>query len=184
MALLFRQEGYDLILEEDIGAVPPQFTRGALVSVELTDDTFTSVDDLSLNFVPDDGRKHDPARVELIPTDETGMYYAGKIGKAALIVSGLNLVALGGIDTATGEVITSIATPILINRSVDPEAVPVPDSESLAGFIRTAIDGYAGEHGITTGATAEEAAQIQQNAAAVTSLKLSLIHISEPTRPY
>lgn len=179
MALNFIQDGYKLSIKEDISAIPPQFTRGALVSVELTDDTFTSVDDLSLNFVPDDGRKHDPARVELIPTDETGMYYAGKIGKAALIVSGLNLVALGGIDTATGEVITSIATPILIDRSVDPEAVPVPDSESLAGFIRTAIDGYAGEHGITTGATAAEAAQIEQNTEDITGLKSHLSQLSD-----
>lgn len=45
--------------------------------------------------------------------------------------------------------------------------------------VRSAVDAYAGEHGLTTGATAEEAAQIQQNAAAVTSLKSDLSQLSE-----
>lgn len=37
--------------------------------------------------------------------------------------------------------------------------------------VRNAVDNYVSEHGLTTGATAEEAAQIEQNAAAVSALK-------------
>lgn len=171
----FTQSGQDLMLDTD---GPVQFSRDTPVQVTLMDDTFTSADDFSLNFIPEDGRKHAPARVPLKKSDADGVY-TGVIGKAAALVSGISSVALGGIVTSTGQVITSRAERITIDRSVDPEAVPMPDSESLAGFIRTAIDGYAGEHGITTGATAEEAAQIAANATAVTDLKSNLSQLSE-----
>ena len=45
--------------------------------------------------------------------------------------------------------------------------------------VRNAVDNYVSEHGLTTGATAEQAAQIQQNAAAVTDLKSDLSQLSE-----
>lgn len=43
--------------------------------------------------------------------------------------------------------------------------------------VRSAVDAYAGEHGLTTGATAEQAAQIEQNAVAVTALKSDLTEL-------
>lgn len=171
----FTQTGLNLTLDTDELV---QFSRDTPVQVTLKDDTFAAADDLSLNFVPEDGRKHAPARVELTKSDADGVY-TGVIGKAAALVSGITSVALGGIVTSTGQVITSRTERVMIDRSVDPEAVPVPDSESLAVFIRTAIDGYAGEHGITTGATAEQAAQIEQNAAAVTDLKSDLAKLDD-----
>lgn len=45
--------------------------------------------------------------------------------------------------------------------------------------VRNAVDNYVSEHGLTTGATAEQAAQIEQNAAAVTDLKSDLSQLSE-----
>ena len=174
MTIEFTQSGLDLLLGTD---GPVQFSRGTPVQVTLTDDTFTSADDLSLNFIPEDGRKHAPARVPLTKSDADGVY-TGVIGKAATLKASPAAVSLGGIVTSTGQVITSRAERVMIDRSVDPEAVPMPDSESLAGFIRTAIDGYAGEHGITTGATAAEAAQIKQNTGDVTGLKSDLSDIT------
>ena len=166
----FTQAGLNLTLDTDELV---QFSRDAPVQVTLKDDTFAAADDLSLNFVPEDGRKHAPARVELTKSDADGVY-TGVIGKAAALVSGITSVALGGIVTSTGQVITSRAERVMIERSVDPEAVPVPDSESLAGFIRTAIDSYVGEHGITTGATAEQAAQIEKNTSDIADLAAAM----------
>lgn len=153
----FKQSGYTLTLGS---TKPVQFSRDAPVQVTLSDDTFTSADDLSLNFIPADGRSHTPARVPLTESGTEGVY-TGTIGKAALLRHGLILVALGGIVTSTGQVITSAATRVQVYQSVDPEAVPIPDSESLVGLISAAVDDYAGEHGITTGATAEEVQRIE-----------------------
>lgn len=43
--------------------------------------------------------------------------------------------------------------------------------------VRNAVDNYVSEHGLTTGATAEQAAQIEQNAAAVTDLKSDIAKV-------
>lgn len=45
--------------------------------------------------------------------------------------------------------------------------------------VRNAIDSYAGDYGITTGATAAEAAQIEQNTEDITNLKSDLSQLSE-----
>ena len=156
----FSQTSYVLTLDS---AAPVQFSRGTPVQVTLSDDTFTSADDLSLNFIPADGRSHTPARVPLTASGTEGVY-TGVIGKSALLRHGLILVALGGIVTSTGQVITSAAARVPVYQSVDPEAVEMPDDESLVRLISAAVDDYAGEHGITTGATAAEAAQIEKNA--------------------
>lgn len=56
----FTQTGLNLTLDTDELV---QFSRDTPVQVTLKDDTFAAADDLSLNFVPEDGRKHAPARV-------------------------------------------------------------------------------------------------------------------------
>ena len=134
----FTQTGLNLTLDTDELV---QFSRDTPVHVALKDDTFAAADDLSLNFVPEDGRKHAPARVELTKSDADGVY-TGVIGKAAALVSGITSVALGGIVTSTGQVITSRAERIMIDRSVDPEAIPMPDSESLTSVIASSVAAY------------------------------------------
>jgi len=138
----FTQTGLNLTLDTDELV---QFSRETPVQVTLKDDTFAAADDLSLNFVPEDGRKHAPARVPLTKSDADGVY-AGVIGKAAALVSGITSVALGGIVTSTGQVITSRAERVMIDRSVDPEAVPVPDSESLASVIASSVAAYLADN--------------------------------------
>lgn len=132
----FTQSGQDLMLDTD---GPVQFSRDTPVQVTLTDDTFTSADDLSLNFIPEDGRKHAPARVPLKKSDADGVY-TGVIGKAAALVSGITSVALGGIVTSTGQVITSRAERVMIDRSVDPEQGALADPATLTEVVDSAVD--------------------------------------------
>ncbi|MCD8357447.1 MAG: hypothetical protein LUE11_12910, partial [Clostridia bacterium] len=142
MALLFRQEGYDLILREDIGAVPPQFTKGTLVSVELTDDTFVYSDKLMLLFVPDDGRrKRAPAIIELhkTTTDDL-MYYSGTISRAAMMHDGPVLVALAGMTET--DTITSNAYPMIVGKSIDPEEGLLAEPATLSEVIDGSVDAW------------------------------------------
>ena len=156
----FTQSGYTLTLDS---TKPIQFSRDTPVQVALSDDTFTDADDLSLNFVQADGRNRAPARVQLAASGTDGVY-TGKISKSALLHHGLVLVALGGIVTSTGQVITSAAAHVMVYQSVDPELQSMPDSASMMSLIRSAVDDYAGEHGLATGATVAQAAQIEKNA--------------------
>lgn len=61
-----------------------------------------------------------------------------------------------------------------INATIN-SLIGVPTDEQ----VRSAVDAYADEHGITTGATAEEAAQIEQNTTDITDLKSDLSQLSE-----
>lgn len=55
----------------------------------------------------------------------------------------------------------------------------VPPTKPSDEQIRAAVDSYAGEHGLTTGATAEEAAQIRQNTAGISSMSEELVVLRE-----
>ncbi|MCD8356253.1 MAG: SGNH/GDSL hydrolase family protein [Clostridia bacterium] len=127
---------------------PVQFSRDTPVQVTLTDDTFASADDLSLNFVPDDGRRHSPARVELARSATDSKIYTGVIGKAAMLQAGMALVALGGIVTSTGQVINTVGAPICINRSVDPEEAALAEPATLSEVIDGSVDAWIAANGI------------------------------------
>lgn len=170
MTIEFTQSGLDLMIDTD---GPVQFSRDTPVQVTLMDGTFTSADDLSLNFIPEDGRKHAPARVELTKSDADGVY-TGMIGKAAALVSGITSVALGGIITSTGQVITSRAERVMIDRSVDPEQGALADPATLADVINEAVDKWITANGVATGATAEQAAQIEKNKSDIADLAAAM----------
>ena len=139
MALNFTQTGYNLEIDETTSETPPQFTRGGLVGVELTDDTFDGLDKLVLLFAPDDGRRHAPAVVELSKADSDGMHYSGAFTRASMLHDGPVLVALAG--TTSTQTITSNAYRITVGRSLDPEAGMLADPATLADVVAAAVGG-------------------------------------------
>ena len=139
MALNFTQFGYDLEVDETTSETPPQFTRGGLCSVQLTDDTFDGLDKLVLLFAPDDGRRHTPAVVELSKTDSDGMHYSGAFTRASMLHDGPVLVVLAG--TTSTQTITSNAYRITVGKSLDPEAGMLADPATLADVVAAAVGG-------------------------------------------
>lgn len=139
MALNFTQFGYDLEIDETTSETPPQFTRGGLCSVQLTDDTFDGLDKLVLLFAPDDGRRHTPAVVELSKTDSDGMHYSGAFTRASMLNDGPVLVALAG--TTSTQTITSNAYQIRVGKSLDPESGMLADPATLEDIVYRAVDG-------------------------------------------
>lgn len=151
MALNFTQSGYDLEIDTTTSEVPPQFTRGGLCSVQLTDDTFDGLDKMALLFAPDDGRRHAPAVVELSKTDSGGMHYSGAFTRASMLNDGPVLVALAG--TTSKQTITSNAYRITVEKSLDPEVGMLADPATLADVVAAAVDSWLQANGIPTDST-------------------------------
>ena len=200
MALNFTQTGYNLEIDETTSETPPQFTRGGLCSVQLTDDTFDGLGKLVLLFAPDDGRKHTPAVIELSKTDSDGMHYSGAFTRASMLNDGPVLVALAG--TASTQTITSNALRITVGKSLDPEAGMLEDPVTLADVVAAAVDTWlksdaeiAGAtttavnadldaHGVQVGATTAQAAQIEKNTSDIANLAAGIAGASAPEYVY
>ncbi|MDO4175695.1 MAG: hypothetical protein Q4D42_13115, partial [Eubacteriales bacterium] len=159
------------------GDWPVQFSRNTPVQVTLSDDMFTSASTLVLLFAPDDGRVHKPAAVPLTRSESV---CTGVIGKAATLQDGFALVALGGMSEDGTQTITTKAERIQIYRSVDPEGGLLAEPALLTDVIEEAVDKWITTNGVQTGATAEQAAQIEQNTNDIQDLKDSQIDI-DPT---
>lgn len=191
MALNLIQSGYNLEIDETTSEIPPQFTRGGLCSVQLTDDTFDGLDKLVLLFAPDDGRKHTPAVVELSKTDSDGMHYSGAFTRASMLHDGPVLVVLAG--TTSTQTITSNAYRIMVGKSLDPEAGMLADPATLADVVAAAVDSWLQANGIPTdstlsvagkpadaAATGEKLSQLTEEIGTKTSaLKSDLVELSD-----
>ena len=120
-----------------------QFTRGAAVSVTLSDTTFRANEDITnpnyvYSLVWQNSLKKNIA-ISALSYDVPTNTCTGTVGRAATMCSGLTYVAFAAIDVDANITLTTVAATVDIKRSVDPELGSTEDAESLSDAITNAV---------------------------------------------
>ena len=120
-----------------------QFTRGAAVSVTLSDTTFKANEDITnpnyvYSLVWQNSLKKNIA-ISALSYDVPTNTCTGTVGRAATMCSGLTYVAFAAIDVDANITLTTVAATVDIKRSVDPELGSTEDAESLSDAITNAV---------------------------------------------
>lgn len=120
-----------------------QFTRGAPVSVTLSDTTFKANEDIanpdytySLVWQNSLGKN---IAISALSYDASTNTCTGTVGRAATTCSGLTYVAFAAIDVDANITLTTVAATVDIKRSVDAELGSTEDAESLSDAITNIV---------------------------------------------
>lgn len=120
-----------------------QFTRGAAVSVTLSDTTFKANEDITnpnyvYSLVWQNSLKKNIA-ISALSYDVSTNTCTGTVGRAATMCSGLTYVAFAAIDVDANITLTTVAATVDIKRSVDAELGSTEDAESLSDAITNIV---------------------------------------------
>lgn len=161
MKIEFTQEGQTLRLTSD--SAPVQYADALPVQITVDAD-YASATELCLMTQP---HKYLPSRTVLTLSNRTA---AGKISRTALMQSGLVDFVLSG---KIGDTILPTAScRVYVLPSVDPQSAQLAqDPETVTSIVDASVAKYLTEHPEMTGATAEEAAQIEKNTSDIQDLQ-------------
>jgi hypothetical protein len=124
-----------------------QFTRGAPVSVTLSDTTFKSNEDIvNPNYTYSLVWQNSPGEniaISALSYDASTNMCTGTVGRAATMCSGLTYVAFAAIDVDANITLTTVAATVDIKRSVDAELGSTEDAQSLSDAITNIVSGKA-----------------------------------------